>query len=297
VTVPPSQTDVFVNPSIGNDANDGTAANPLRTLTQALCKTGPGKIIRASTGTYSTATNGEQFPLVVRGQKVRSSFLRLAIVTGVGPVTGSAIPATFVVDPVAASASEVTGFAIDGDMTSSGIGILVRDGSGSMMSMLLNNRVNFHQVGIRLTGDTTSTALTGDLLTGNVVGVDVQDDATASLTLNVIDEGMTGVRIGGTATVMLRSNQITDSATQNVEVSSVNADLGTAGSSGSNTIQNATGVNIWNRTTATIPARGNTLNAARANDQSNTDELDATQNLANEFFPNGCIDIAAGSCP
>lgn len=55
---------VYVNPSIGNDANTGTWLNPYKTLSRALNRTTTPKIIQLAPGTY-TAASGEVFPLVI----------------------------------------------------------------------------------------------------------------------------------------------------------------------------------------------------------------------------------------
>src|SRR5207249_5003581 len=116
-----TRTTFYVDPVIGNDASTGTMASPFKTLTRALCITGPGKTIFAQSGTYSATTNGEQFPLVVQGQKVQSSSVSGAVVTGVGPVAGQTLGATFDLRPVASSQSKVFGFAVTGTMATNGI--------------------------------------------------------------------------------------------------------------------------------------------------------------------------------
>lgn len=55
-------TDLFVDVTTGDDANDGTAENPLKTITAALAKAADGAVITVAAGRYS-AESGETFPI------------------------------------------------------------------------------------------------------------------------------------------------------------------------------------------------------------------------------------------
>ena len=55
-------TDLFVDVATGDDANDGTAENPLKTITAALAKAADGAVVTVAAGSY-TAESGETFPL------------------------------------------------------------------------------------------------------------------------------------------------------------------------------------------------------------------------------------------
>jgi uncharacterized protein DUF1565 len=59
-----------VNPVTGNDADPGTAAKPLKTLTTALAKAQAGDTIQLAGGNYSTAANGERFSTINGAQPV-----------------------------------------------------------------------------------------------------------------------------------------------------------------------------------------------------------------------------------
>ncbi|MDX2213214.1 MAG: DUF1565 domain-containing protein [Oculatellaceae cyanobacterium bins.114] len=56
---------LFVNPTIGNNAGDGSQRFPLRTITHALQLAQPNTVIVLNAGTYSTET-GETFPLALK---------------------------------------------------------------------------------------------------------------------------------------------------------------------------------------------------------------------------------------
>ncbi len=190
--------------------------------------------------------------------------------------------------------SKVIGFKVNGTSGQTGIGVLVENGPSAGTAIVQNNGISGHDVGVLLTGTTTTTSVTGNSITTNEVNVQAQDSAVATVNSNTIDLGMSGLRVTGSANVMVRFNAVLNSGTQNVEVSSPNADVGRVGSPGANGIQRATGVNIWNRTHTTLQAVGNTLDA-RDNKQTNTNENDGTQNLANEP-PGGCIKLTSGDC-
>ncbi len=57
----PQDTAIYVDPVLGGDAQPGTAAAPLRTLTAALARASDGSVIRLAAGTYGAA-NGEVWP-------------------------------------------------------------------------------------------------------------------------------------------------------------------------------------------------------------------------------------------
>ena len=60
-----SENDLYVNPLVGNNSNDGlTSGTPLRTIAAALTKsTGDSLHINLSAGTYMNSVNGEFFPI------------------------------------------------------------------------------------------------------------------------------------------------------------------------------------------------------------------------------------------
>lgn len=63
-----SPTEFFVDPVNGSDLNPGTIALPVRTATQGIAlavSTGNQCTVRLGPGIYSSATNGETFPLVM----------------------------------------------------------------------------------------------------------------------------------------------------------------------------------------------------------------------------------------
>lgn len=60
-----AQQEIWVEPAIGSDGNPGSYTQPLRTFAAALAAAGPAAKIFLRAGTYSTATNGEMFPITI----------------------------------------------------------------------------------------------------------------------------------------------------------------------------------------------------------------------------------------
>jgi hypothetical protein len=293
--LPLAGTTFYVDPVTGSDSNPpGNPNQPWRTLTFALCVTGPGKIIRASAGTYSTGTNGEQFPLTVRGQRLESTVSRGAVIEGVGLVAGDNIQATFDMQ-MGTTTSQLVGFRLTGTMASHGTGVLLRDGAGLGTVQLQDLEITGHDVGVQTKGTTVDTDFIISTLSGNTVNFLGEGESVVRIVAVQMSVGMTGLRVVEQAQVNVRFSSVTGSASQNVEVSSPNTDLGRTDNPGFNSFQGAAGVNIWNRTTGTLNAVGNTLDA-RPVTQSNTNQNDGTQNVANEFFPLGCTKTQASDC-
>jgi hypothetical protein len=298
VPTPFAGTFFYVDPVNGNNANPpGNPNQPWKTLTFALCVTGSGKTIRALPGTYSTLNNGEQFPLLVRGQRVESTNLLGAVIQGFGPVQGESFSAS--VDMrMSTVTSSFRGFRLQDVTGEPGVGIVLRDeGANNGIALLRDLEISNYDIGILLKGVSVDVDVIQSSLLGNMVNFQATEDVTARLSALVMQNGLTGLKVTDTAAVNVRFSSLTANGTQNVEVSSPNVDLGRVGSLGSNSFQNAGGVNVWNRTTGTLTAVGNTLNALRNTNQSNTDEDASGENIANEFFPLGCIKLQAADCP
>lgn len=68
--VVPIGSSVYVDATLGDDANEGSPDDPFRTITQALASVEGSALhpvtIHAAAGTYAASTNGEAFPLIMR---------------------------------------------------------------------------------------------------------------------------------------------------------------------------------------------------------------------------------------
>lgn len=76
-----AQQELWVEPVAGSDGNPGTYTLPLRTLRTAVAIAGPGAKIHLLEGVYSTATNGETFPISIGNQPQTG-----LVVRGIGDV-------------------------------------------------------------------------------------------------------------------------------------------------------------------------------------------------------------------
>jgi len=285
-----------VDPVNGDDANEGQFGTPLKTLARALCVTRPGHKIWLLPGEYSAAANGETFPLIVRGQKITASnSLPKPRIIGLGDVPAHGLQATMVIEPAASVQSELTALDLRAPSPQLGTGIAVLDSALAAVQLTL---VRDYEFGVRALGSGSSTTLAAVDLSRNAVGIQVEDSAQIAVSLSNVYSGGIGIHFLDAADASVRSCSVRDNAAQNIIIASPNVDLGTAASPGNNTIRGAGGVNIWNRTAGVVPAEGNILDPypGRSTDQSNADETDSHQNIANEF-PDGCIKLGPGHCP
>jgi hypothetical protein len=75
-----AQQELWVDPVLGSNANPGTFAQPLQTLTQAVSLAGPNTAIELLPGRYGPLVNGETLPLTLGGAQQN------LVIRGIGTV-------------------------------------------------------------------------------------------------------------------------------------------------------------------------------------------------------------------
>lgn len=244
----------YVDPKFGGDApGNGSPAYPFKTIGYALQQaiSGDSIILAAGFGgsidTYSTLSNGESFPILVKpGVSIigdASTTGTSTVVTGQGLYTVSGgsqnaaqLQATFVMG----EGSSLTGVSVTSAGTTPAtvyVGVVFDGTNGSLSSCTV-------------TGCSTS-------------GVQIFQTAKPALSGNTITQsGAAGVVTYDTSAPVLRQNTITANTTEGVLAQNASVpDLGTPLSPGGNNLKNNTAHGLNNNTGSTaISASGNTWN-------------------------------------
>jgi parallel beta-helix repeat protein len=300
VTPPPETTTIplntvgttilYVNPTSGTDqaASGRTAAAPFKTLKFALDQATSGTIVQLAPGTYSTQS-GEVFPLIVKaGVTVRGDEATKGqniLIQGGGDI----ISRTWAKQNVSmwlAQGSQVRGVTVTNN-NSRGTGIWVEEGSPTISN---NTFVNSVREGVFISGTASPTISDNAFMKNGGNGISVTKASGGQIKNNSLMETGFGIVINGTsapivdgnqivknrggfvigdsAKPVIRNNVIADSTEDGIVVlSSAQPDLGTAESSGNNTIRNSgldktrkpVGVDVNNTTNNTLQAIGNSI--------------------------------------
>ncbi|MFT3926919.1 MAG: DUF1565 domain-containing protein [Myxococcales bacterium] len=283
---------LWVDPVNGSDTADGSMATPIKTIKHALQQIAPGDLadIHLKDGTYNAAS-GETFPITLpAGVSLQGS--TSSVIAGSGAYAGNATAVvaeggntitsvTFdvgapsntygVISTSGVSISSSTFrngfggvFASSGDVTISlttfdttGVGVY-RCGAGS----IVNSTFVAMSTPILLT-DGSCTLQDNQIGGSGGVGVEMQSTGVHSLVHNTFARGAGytngAVHMSGAVQVVMRNNDI--QAVAQVAVFSEDMtylDLGTPSDPGQNKLGRVDAVGIDHRSSATIPAFGNT---------------------------------------
>jgi len=275
---------LYVDPQKGNDQENGTAAQPLRTITQAIAQARPGMTIQLQPGIYSTKS-GEQFPLrLPNGVRLEGN------VAGQGKgvqITGGGqfLSPTWAgqnVTLVATPESQIAGLTITNPNTR-GTGVWVEAGSPTIE----NNRfVGSDREGVFVSGSATPEILknifdqnggnglvftrdSGGLAEGNVIrnqgfGIAIGDRAKPVIRANQIRQNKDGVVMNGSARPTLDRNQITENGRDGIVVTNNAQPVLTA-----NTFANNGDYDLHNATRQALQVEGTNLATLKVQGQTN----------------------------
>lgn len=225
---PTALSTLYVDPQRGNDQQQGTAAQPLRTITQAIAQVRPGMTIQLRPGIYSVRS-GERFPLQLpdrvrlvgdaagQGKEIQ--------VTGGGQFLSSTWAGQNVT-LVANRDVQIAGLTLTNPNTR-GTAIWVEQGSPIIER---NQLLGSDREGVFVSGSATPQILenlveqnggnglaftreSGGVVRGNVIrnqgfGLAIGDRAKPSIASNQITQNQDGVVINGAAQPILQANQI-----------------------------------------------------------------------------------------
>jgi parallel beta-helix repeat protein len=283
--IPYGASVIHVNPGAGTDTpGAGNQATPYRSITYALQNAQAGTVVQLERGSYIQET-GEAFPLrippgvVLRGEEGAKG-QTVAIIGG-----GILISPTFArqnVTILAGKDSEIRGVSVL-NPNLRGTGIWVESTNPTIKNCTFSKN---HREGVFITG-TGNPKVEGNVFTQNGGnGLSIASNARGEIRDNVFQNTGFGLAIGGNSAPLVTGNQITqntdgiyinDSARpilrNNVIAKNnrdglvatirANPDLGTAESSGNNTIQDNRQYDLNNATGGTLYSVGNTLEPTR----------------------------------
>lgn len=197
---------LHVNPVSGSDANPGTLAEPLKTLTHALTLAGPGHTIHLATGTYDEAS-GEVWPTFAGLPPAAAANVPNRVtITGDGNLVRLAGPIGF---------DDKVALVFDGEATVSGVsvmdfevGVIVQDGA----------TVILEDVSVSATGELGVVAMGGAELTiqdsviahNEAVGLLATDDANVTLAGSEVHDNHPGVEAEANAVVHITGSDLHD---------------------------------------------------------------------------------------
>ncbi|MCT7982967.1 DUF1565 domain-containing protein [Laspinema sp. A4] len=276
---------LYVNPQLGRDTNAGTSeAAAYRTITYALQKAQTGTVIQLAAGTYSKDT-GESFPLPVKsGVTLRGNSSNkgqgVLIIGG-----GTYLSRTFASQNVtvnAANTSTIEGVTIT-NPNASGTGLWIESTNAVVRNSTFKNS---RRDGIFVTGNASPKIENNVFIENEANGISIAREAGGEVRGNTFQNTGFGLAIGGTSSVLVIGNTISqnidgmvisNSATpvlrENaiegnerdgiVVITSARPDLGTASSEGLNRIRNNGRHALYSVSSELIQAVGNDIDRDR----------------------------------
>jgi parallel beta-helix repeat protein len=270
---------LFVNPSTGNDAYDGSAAKPFKTIRQALSASSSGTTIQLATGTYDAA-NGETFPIAVpSGVKLVGN----ASSKGAGiTLSGSSTIATNAgMQPVAVQVddgAELRGVTVS-NVATRGTGIWIESTSPTIVGCTFTG---CKREGIRVSGSakptiesciftrndsygiwmlgTSKGTLRGNRCDNTGTGISIGDSSAPLLDGNAIVNNRVGLLLTHDARPILRNNELRNNSDYGLSaISQSLPDLGTSQSPGGNLFSGNGRKDLLNATQLTFTSAGNQL--------------------------------------
>lgn len=280
--VPTTGQVIYVNPETGSDSTEaGTSAVPLKTITAALNQAQPGTIIQLAPGKY-TSDSGEVFPLTIKSGVIlrgdESSKGQNIVITG----GGNFVSPTFArqnVTLLAQKDTTITGVTVTNPNTR-GTALWIESANPTVTNSTF---ANSNRDGVFITGTATPKIEANVFTKNGGNGISVARAAAGEIRNNVFESTGFGLAIGGTSTPLVENNQIRQNKDgiyvsesgrpilrNNViekndrdgVVATVNAqpDLGTAESSGQNSIRGNKRYAVYNATrNNTLVAVGNDI--------------------------------------
>jgi parallel beta-helix repeat protein len=285
-SAPSSANLLFVNPTLGNDSNNGSSQqNALRTITQALQNAQPSTVILLAPGTYS-AESGETFPLALkpgvtiqgelggrgRGILIRGggTFLSQTSASQNVAILGedeATLTGVTVTNPnprgyglwIESSSPTVNNNTFTG---SSHDGISVTGNSAPVIrsNAFIQNGAN----GITVYG-TSRPEIRENLFERTGFGINVTENAAPLIVGNQIRQNQDGIVVQESARPTLRDNVIEDNRRDGVvAIAQSFPDLGTANEPGNNQFRNNARQDVnASATSQVIPAFGNQMEGDR----------------------------------
>ena len=276
---------LFVNSTIGTDANNGSEQAPFKTITKALRVVQPNTIIVLAPGTYSVET-GETFPLQLKPKTTIKGEPRDRGQTVIIKGSGSFLSRSFArqnVTIVGANQAGLTGVTVT-NPHNQGYGLWIESTSpvvsdntfrgnghdgvsvvGSSAPILRNNY--FYQNGangITIYG-TSRPELAENIFEKTGFGININQNSAPRIVGNRITQNKDGIVVQGRAQPILRNNVVDGNDRDGmVAIAGARPNLGTSADPGNNTFFNNGQLDINSKSSSeTIPTFGNQIASAK----------------------------------
>jgi hypothetical protein len=203
---PAAVVDFYVNPATGDDANEGTVAEPYRTLTHALSVAAAGHTIHLAAGTYDAAS-GEVWPTHVGLPPTAPPNVPDGVtITGDGNLVRLVGPVGFDSQTalVFAAGAEVSGINI------LGFEVAVLAGQGSTVVLDGVDVSGSGEIGVIARGDAQVTVRNGAIYQNSAVGLAAIEEAVVLLEDSEVHQNLPGVEVSGTASLTITGSDLHD---------------------------------------------------------------------------------------
>lgn len=202
---------IYVNPVTGNDANTGSRANPLKSITCALKQAKTSTIIQLTTGTYSTA-NGEVFPLfispsvLVVGNEANKG--QEMIISGSGEYQSSSFGLQNITLLLLGDAS-LLGVTVT-NPAAKGTGVWIES---SIPTVANSTFKNCTREGIFTTGNAKPGIVDNLFINNKVSGLVIAKNSKGEVLRNVFENNALGIAISDFAAPLVANNQLSANGT------------------------------------------------------------------------------------
>jgi parallel beta-helix repeat protein len=304
---------IYVNPTIGNDANAGTRLNPYKTITRALKVTTTPKVIQLACGTYNTAS-GEIFPLVIpvgvmligheatKGQGI--------VISGSGKYQSESFGIQNIT-LILLNYAQLMGITVV-NLTKRGTGVWIESTcpilanntftkcsreavfvSGSAKPLIQDNVFLENGVsGLVMARDSKGEVL-DNFFQKNLLGIAISDSAEPVVAKNTLIENRNAIALSRNARPILRNNLIENNIQSGLLINGNAApDLGSPQDPGGNIFRQNGQFDIQNTTSVHLSSVGNNLNSTQS--QGMIEFINPTENRDNSVLVNTSFSDMAG---
>ena len=199
---------LFVNPTLGNDSNNGNQGTPLRTITRALQLAQGNTVILLAPGTYSADT-GETFPLLLKPgvtlQGDPGSQGQGIVVRGGGSFL-SPTSAQQNVAILATNGSVVTGITLS-NPNPRGYGLWIESSSPTVVG---NTFSGSRHDGISIVGNGSPLVQSNAFVQNGANGISIYGSSQAQVRDNVFERTGYGIHVAQTAAPVITGNRISN---------------------------------------------------------------------------------------
>lgn len=198
---PESSNTTYVNAKTGQDQPEygQSRDKPYKTITYTLAQETTKSVVEVANGIYD-ATNGEQFPIIVRsgtkltGESINLDLQEYALIKGTGDYNSSYINGVNAVAIVLDGATEIKNLLISSD---SGVALWCENANAD--TAILNNGLINSEVGLTFVGDSEALLKDNEIKDNLQSGIEVFGNAAPIFINNKISMNSVGILINDNA--------------------------------------------------------------------------------------------------